>query len=110
MPFHKHAKITLTNEDRGYGPVSFYFYVDWVKLPSWPEDTLYFHARYNQAFPAKPGDYTILETKGRGHYVGTVYSVHQVKTGWFGEGDDRFYIDGETSAFPARHRHRGLFQ
>ena len=95
MPFRRHAKITLTNEDRGYGPVSFYFYVDWVKLPSWTEDTLYFHARYNQAFPAKPGDYTILETKGRGHYVGTVYSVHQVKNGWFGEGDDRFYIDGE---------------
>jgi hypothetical protein len=96
MPFRQRAKITLTNEDRGFGPVSFYFYVDWVKLPNWTEDTLYFHARYNQAFPAKPGDYTILETKGRGHYVGTVYSVHQVKNGWFGEGDDRFYIDGET--------------
>ena len=96
MPFAKRAKITLTNEDRGFGPVSFYFYVDWVKLPTWIQDTLYFHARYGQSFPAKPGDYTILETKGRGHYVGTVYSVHQVKNGWFGEGDDRFYIDGEA--------------
>jgi len=96
MPFRKRAKITLTNEDRGFGAVSFYFHLDWEKLPSLPEDTLYFHARYNQDFPARPGDYTILETKGHGHYVGTVYSVHQVKTGWFGEGDDRFYIDGET--------------
>jgi hypothetical protein len=96
MPFRKSAKITLTNEDRGFGAVSFYFYVDWEKLPSLPEDTLYFHARYGQAFPARPGDYRILETHGRGHYVGTVYSVQQVKTGWFGEGDDRFYIDGEA--------------
>jgi len=96
MPFRKSAKVTLTNERRGFGEIEVYFYVDWEKLPSLPDDTLYFHARYRQAFPATPGDYTILETKGRGNYVGTVYSVHQVKTGWFGEGDDRFYIDGET--------------
>lgn len=95
MPFRKHAKITLTNEDRGFGPVSFYFYVDWEKLRSLPKDTLYFHARYHQAFPATPGDYTILETKGRGHYAGMVFSVQQIQHGWFGEGDDRFYIDGE---------------
>ncbi|NOS70277.1 MAG: DUF2961 domain-containing protein [Verrucomicrobia bacterium] len=96
MPFRKSAKITLTNEARGYGDVEVYYYVDWEKLPSLPEDALYFHARYNQAFPATAGDYPILETKGRGNYVGTVYSVHQVKIGWFGEGDDHFYIDGET--------------
>ncbi len=95
MPFRKSAKITLTNERRGFGDVEVYYYVDWEKLPSLPEDKLYFHARYHQSFPATPGDYPILETKGRGNYVGTVYSVHQVKTGWFGEGDDHFYIDGE---------------
>lgn len=96
MPFRQSAKITLTNEPRGFGDVEVYFYVDWEKLPNLPEDALYFHARYRQTFPATPGDYTILETKGRGHYVGTVYSVHQIQHGWFGEGDDRFYIDGEA--------------
>ncbi len=96
MPFRKSAKVTLTNEDRGFGAVSFYFYVDWEKLNSVPEDTLYFHARYHQSFPATPGDYVLLDTRGRGHYVGTVLSVHQIQHGWFGEGDDRFYIDGET--------------
>lgn len=96
MPFRKSAKITLTNEPRGFGDVEVYYYMDWEKLPSLPEDSPYFHARYHQAFPATHGDYPILETKGRGNYVGTVYSVHQVKTGWFGEGDDHFYIDGEA--------------
>lgn len=96
MPFRKRAKVTLTNEPRGFGPIEVYYYVDWEQLPSLPEDALYFHARYHQAFPAAPGEYTILDTKGRGNYAGTVYSVHQVKTGWFGEGDDRFYIDGEN--------------
>ena len=47
------------------------------------------------AYWTEPGDYTILETTGAGQYVGTVYSVHQMDNGWFGEGDDRFYIDGE---------------
>ena len=55
MPFARRAKITLTNEDRGFGPVSFYFYVDWVRLPAWSEDTLYFHARYSSGFSRQAG-------------------------------------------------------
>ena len=95
MPFRKTAKVTVTSEAAHQGDTSFYFYLDWEKLPKLPDDVLYFHARYRQAMPAQPGDYTLLQTRGRGHYVGTVYSVHQVKLGWFGEGDDRFYIDDE---------------
>jgi len=95
MPFKSHAKITLTNEMQGYGPAELYYYVDWEKVESLPKDVLYFHARYNQQNRAIPGDHTILNTTGKGNYVGTVYSVLQVVNGWFGEGDDRFYIDGE---------------
>jgi hypothetical protein len=95
MPFRKHAKITVTNELPGFGQAYFYYYVDWEKVDALPDDVLYFHARYRQQTPAKPGDHEILNTQGRGHYIGTVYSAHQVQTGWFGEGDDRFYIDGE---------------
>jgi hypothetical protein len=94
MPFRKHIRVSVTNESEKYETDSFYFYVDWRKYESLPEDTAYFHARYRQEFPAKPGNYTLLDTKGRGHYIGTVYSAHQVETGWFGEGDDFFYIDG----------------
>lgn len=95
MPFREHVKVTVTNESTVYPVPSFYFYLDWRKLESLPEDTLYFHAEYRQSMPAPPGHYTILETTGRGHYVGTVYSVQQVEIGWFGEGDDFIYIDGE---------------
>lgn len=96
MPFRKHARITLTNETQGYGPTYFYYYVDWDKVKSLPDDILYFHARYHQQIRAEKGDHVILNTIGKGNYVGTVYSVFQVQNGWFGEGDDRFYIDGET--------------
>jgi len=97
MPFRQSAKITLTNEATRYGNVTCYYYLDWEKLSELPDDTLYFHARYRQAMPAAAGDYVLLETEGSGHYVGTVYSAQQVKLGWFGEGDDRFYIDGEQT-------------
>lgn len=94
MPFREHIKITVTNESTVYPIEDFYFNLNWEKCESLPEDTLYFHAEYRQAFPAEPGHYTILDVEGKGQYVGTVYSVQQVETGWFGEGDDFIYIDG----------------
>lgn len=99
MPFRKKARITITNESDTVVCDSFYYYLDWQKKDSLPEDAAYFHAQYRQSTPAEPGDYTLLETTGQGQYVGTVYSVHQMENGWFGEGDDRFYIDEET--FPS---------
>lgn len=94
MPFHKHIKVTVTNESPVYPVADFYFYLDWQKHDRLPDDTQYFHAEYRQAMPATPGHYTILETQGQGLYVGTVYSCQQVELGWFGEGDDFIYIDG----------------
>lgn len=95
MPFKSSARVTVTNESSVYRTDSFYYYLDWRKFDAFPEDGAYFHAVYRQEFPAQPGNYTILETTGKGHYVGTVYSAHQVELGWFGEGDDFIYIDGE---------------
>ena len=93
MPFKKHFRMAVTN-DAKERVESFYYHLNWQKHESLPDDVAYFHAQYRQEFPAQPGNYTILETEGRGHYVGTVYSAHQVEMGWFGEGDDFFYIDG----------------
>jgi len=95
MPFKKSCRITVTNEGRRR-VANLYYHVDWEKLPSLPENTPYFHAWYRQSLPA-PADgsnYVFLETKGKGHYVGTVMSVVQAEAGWFGEGDDFFWVDG----------------
>ncbi|MFN8095985.1 MAG: glycoside hydrolase family 172 protein [Vicinamibacteria bacterium] len=97
MPFRRSCRITVTNEGRRRVN-NLYYHVDWAKLPSLPDTTPYFHAWYRQALPA-PADsspYEILSVRGRGHYVGTVLSVVQAEAGWFGEGDDLFYVDGET--------------
>ncbi len=96
MPFRKACKITLTNEGRRRVTM-LYYHVDWSQVPKLPAHTPYFHARYRQAMPA-PADgsnYVFLDVKGKGHYVGTVMSVVQAQAGWFGEGDDFFWVDGQ---------------
>ncbi|MFH1539805.1 MAG: glycoside hydrolase family 172 protein [bacterium] len=95
MPFKKSAKIVVANENPYSSGGVIYWYVDWIKLDSLPEDTAYFHAQYRQEYPAKAGRYLVAQIEGRGHYVGTVYSVLANMRGWIGEGDDFFYIDGE---------------
>jgi hypothetical protein len=99
MPFRESARVTVTNESEVYPTNSFYYYLDWRQYGQLPEDLMYFHAQYRQETPTQPGVYTILETEGRGHYVGTVHSAQNMELGWFGEGDDHFYIDGED--FPS---------
>ena len=95
MPFRKSARITVTNEGRKRVN-AFFSYVDWQKLPSLPEDTVYFHAMYRQEYPTvMEQNYLIAAIEGRGHYVGTVLNVEQLTPGWYGEGDDFFFIDGE---------------
>lgn len=96
MPFRRQARITITNDSPEYRCDAFFWYVDWLQVGSLPEETRYFHAQYRQEFPASEGDYLILDTEGRGHFVGVVYSAQMSMPGWFGEGDDRFYIDGEA--------------
>ncbi|MCC6359114.1 MAG: DUF2961 domain-containing protein [Phycisphaerales bacterium] len=97
MPFHKAARIVIRNDnpDRGAG---LYWQIDWTRVKSLPEDTPRFFASYRCEFPAKAGgDYLIADLEGRGLYVGTVMSVTLAQDGWFGERDDFFTINGEST-------------
>jgi len=96
MPFRQSARITVSNEsDRRCD--AFYYYLDWQKHKSLPRNTAYFHAMYRQEHPCVMGrNYLLADLRGRGHYVGTVQSVQNMSAGWYGEGDDFFFIDGET--------------
>jgi len=95
MPFEKSALVTLTND----GPLpcrAFYYYIDYKTCDKLPENTAYFHAQYRQEYPCAAGqNYTFLEAKGRGHYAGVNLSIHNRDDGWWGEGDDMIYVDGE---------------
>jgi hypothetical protein len=98
MPFHKSARVEIVNQSEK--PISLLYYnIDWIKKESIAENTPYFYAQYRQEYPARNSeDYVILDTKGKGHYVGTVLSVRTRSPSWFGEGDEKIYIDGEEKA------------
>lgn len=97
MPFRKSVKITLTNEG-SRRVTSLYYHVDWQKHERLPEDVGYFHGYYRQGTPPPAGKlYTLLNVRGAGHYVGSVLNIIQTQMGWFGEGDEMFYVDGEAT-------------
>ena len=98
MPFRDSIRIEVVNQSEKNISL-LYYNVDWIALDELPQDTPYFHAQYRQEYPVKQGtDYLILDTKGKGHYVGTVLSVRTRSPSWFGEGDEKIYIDGEETA------------
>jgi hypothetical protein len=97
MPFRESCKITLTNEGKRR-VTSLYYQVDWQRHDSLPDDIGYFHAHYRQATPPPAGRlYTLLNVRGEGHYVGSVLNIIQTQMGWFGEGDETFYVDDEPT-------------
>lgn len=98
MPFRKHCKITLTNLDRD--PVRIYYQIDYT-LTQVPEDCAYFCAQFRRVNPLPlKSVYTILDgVKGKGHYVGTYLAWSVKSDGWWGEGEIKFYLDGDRE-FP----------
>lgn len=98
MPFSKGAKIEIENNADTLID-GFYFNIGYQETKSLPKNMGRFHALWRrEKLSKKSGDYTILEARGRGHYVGTVLSMQGYKKGdlLFLEGDEKFYVDGET--------------
>lgn len=115
MPFRERAVVELVNESAE--PHRQYFYVDYETLEGFEPDTGYFHAEFRRANPfggwgpeipvntpeanaankerdAWEHNYVILETSGRGHYIGCNLSVTNFEDTWWGEGDDMIWVDG----------------
>lgn len=98
MPFRKKCKITLeniSNED-----MVLYYQVDYI-LTDVPADAAYFHAQYRRTNPLPfKQDYTLVDSiQGKGQYVGTYMAFGAYDNGWWGEGEIKFFMDGDTK-FP----------
>ena len=118
MPFASGARIEIENQaDIDIG--AFYYYIDYIEQEKPAENLAYFHAWYNHQVTAAPpegenewsllsdevgknpggeGNYKIMQTEGKGHYVGVNYFVNSPTPVWYGEGDDMFFIDGAEKA------------
>ncbi|HQL65394.1 MAG TPA: DUF2961 domain-containing protein, partial [bacterium] len=115
MPFRKHALVELVNESNEDHYQ--YFYIDYETYEDFNDQEGYFHAEFRRTNPfggwgpeiivntpeanvvnkeknAWNNNYVILETKGRGHYIGCNISVANFQGTWWGEGDDMIWVDG----------------
>jgi hypothetical protein len=98
MPFRKRCRITLTNIAEQ--DMVLYYQINYA-LTDVPDDRAYFHAQFRRVNPLPYKEvYPILDgVEGQGHYVGTYMAWGVNNTGWWGEGEIKFFIDGDKE-FP----------
>ena len=95
LPFAKHARITIENQFWGDFP-GFYYEITYA-LGDVDEDMAYLHAQWRRSMTARehPEHVIVDGIRGCGHYVGTVLGWEQFSNGWWGDGEVKFYIDGD---------------
>ena len=98
MPFRKKCRITMENIDDE--DMVLYYQVDYT-LTDVPKDAGYFHAQFRRVNPLPlKKDFVLVDSiKGKGQYVGTYMAYGSHKNGWWGEGEIKFFMDGDTQ-FP----------
>ena len=98
MPFRKHCKITISNIAKQN--MTLFYQINYT-LTEIPDDAAYFHAQFRRVNPLPyKAIYTIVDNiKGKGQYVGTIMNWGANSGGWWGEGEIKFYIDGDKE-FP----------
>jgi hypothetical protein len=99
MPFQKRARVMLENRDPDEA-VILYYQINYT-LTEVPADAAYFHAQFRRTNPLPFGqDYVLLDgVQGKGHYVGTYMAWGVNNAGWWGEGEIKFFMDGDLE-FP----------
>jgi len=98
MPFRKSARLTI--ENLGTEEVILYYQIDYT-LTDVPTDAAYFHAQWRRSHPLGYKEvHTLLDdVEGQGQYVGTYLAWQSNSNGWWGEGEIKFYLDGDQD-FP----------
>ena len=96
MPFRRSAVITV--ENIAPDDIAGFYYQITYALTEVPDDRAYFHTQWRRTNPVPDeGVYTIVDgLRGHGHYVGTYLAWGVHSTGWWGEGEIKFYLDGDT--------------
>lgn len=108
MPYAKGARVVINNTSDK--PIDALYYQIDYQIWDAPPSPLRFHARYNESTPGPseppPGypknsdgglNHLVLDTKGKGHFLGVVLNIDALTGGWW-EGDDMMWIDGEEKA------------
>lgn len=95
MPFRKKCRITMENINDS-DPMTLYYQIDYT-LTEVPADAAYFHAQFRRSNPNTGSVHTIVDgVKGKGQYVGVYMAWGVNNNGWWGEGEIKFFLDGDT--------------
>ncbi len=96
MPFRKSCQITVENQR--WEEIDVFFYQITYSLEDVPEEAAYFHAQWRRSLtPRNYPEHIILDAvAGKGHYVGTFLAWTQLSNGWWGEGEIKFFMDGDS--------------
>lgn len=99
MPFRKHVRVTLTNESPEQDLELLAYQIDYAETDV-PANAGSFHAQFRRGRTEQQNPYVILDgVRGQGRYVGTFLAWTQQTKGWFGEGEIKFFLDGDQQ-FP----------
>jgi len=95
MPFNERARITI--ESQHLEDIEGFFYQITYALGNIADNAAYFHAQWRRSMTTRElPEHTIVDgVKGEGQYVGTYLAWTQFSDGWWGEGEVKFYIDGD---------------
>lgn len=94
MPFRRKARITVQNINTE--AMRLYYQIDYT-LTEVGDDEAYLHAQFRRSNPTKGSLHTLVDgIKGKGHYVGTYMAWNVNNNGWWGEGEIKFFMDGDT--------------
>jgi len=95
LPFRKQARITIENQY--WEPIQGFFYQITYAMGQVAAEAAYLHAQWRRNVTTREyPEHVLLDgVRGQGHYVGTVMAWTQFSNGWWGEGEIKFYIDGD---------------
>jgi hypothetical protein len=96
MPFRKGARITVENQYTD-DIESFFYQITYTLMDEVPKEAAYFHAFWRrECITEKGNDYVIVDgIKGKGQYIGTYLAWTPLERYWWGEGEIKFYMDGD---------------
>ncbi len=98
MPFRQGARITIENQHSE--EIGGFFYQITYALTEVPQAAAYLHAQWRRSLTSRevPEHVIVDGIEGKGHYVGTFLAWTQLSNGWWGEGEIKFFMDGDENA------------
>jgi hypothetical protein len=97
MPYKRSCRVEFENQ--GDETIRFQVKAVFEKCSIPPDQIAYFHAKWHRDYPNKTFDWPFLKCEGRGRFCGVVLTIWNPVRGWWGEGDEKFWVDGED--FPS---------